>query len=154
MHSRIYVLTRMDEECEIPNVEELYESVIRVNPLVDYIYYSDDFNNDIQWLAQYYGLQVEKKDEVYMVSRRELLEKLEKERENNISEAKTVLCHKEPKDISSFDLFKIMRLLQNDDGFLFYFKNALMTPYNLIEAIKDETIDDYLKVVETFDYHF
>ena len=154
MHSRIYVLARVNAGYEVPSIEELYESLSHINPLADYVYYSDDFDGDIEWMAQYYELKVEKKNRSYTVSREELLEKLEEEKRNNILEAKAVLCHKDLKDISDLDLYKVIRLLKNNDGFLFYFEGALLTPYDLIEMIKDKTVGDHLRIIETFDYHF
>lgn len=153
MHSRIYVLARKNSDYNVPDIEDLYNSLIRINPLTDYVYFSENFENDIEWLAQYYKLHPKKENGVYVVGRKELLKSLREERGNNILEAKAILCHKELKNISSFDLFRVARLIQNNDGFLFYFDGVLLTPNDLIDSLEDSSLNK-LEIVKSYDYHF
>jgi len=155
MHSRIYVLAD-DIDVDVistPMDYELYDYIKSVNPLADYVSNSGDFDGDIEWLCETYKIKAKKVEGKYAINRKELLNKLKKDKIKNIKEAKNILCTTKPEDLSNVDIYKIVSLLKNNDNFLFYYNDDLLTPNDLIDYIKHSN-SEYIYIIDTFDYHY
>jgi len=155
MHSRIYVLADdIDVDViSIPMDYELYDYIKSVNPLADYVTNSDDFDSDVKWLCKAYNIKTQKIIGKHAINRKELLNRLKKDKIKNVKEAKNILCTTKPEDLSNVDIYKIVSLLKNNDNFLFYYNDDLLTPNDLIGYIKYSN-SEYIYIIDTFDYHY
>ena len=152
-HSRIFVLKDMNTDIE--DIFELeFEELVSVCPIADYIDDDTNLDDDILWFENVYGIEIRKENGHYFINRYQFIDKLKKAMIDNIEEAKNILNNKPASEITDMDVFNVVRLLRNNDGFLFYFNNILLTIIDVINYLELSSDKGDIEIVKTYDYHY
>ena len=159
MHSRIFVLSK-DENLSVDDVIIPFEdNGYYISPLIDYVFPSSSFKEDVQWLESVYGIQVSWKNEKAYLSDN-ALQLIGQRIKNNMVERlekiqKLITDSKNGKiEVDDWLLYRIAELAWNALGFFFHVVED-GSPKNEPEFLNYiVTHNTPLWIIGTYDYHF